>query len=349
MDCLAIGSLPYDDPEKAMQIVEKYFPNIPFWAQLTKKDEDMTFQFLEGMPSFFLSNDSTFSFDTENEKFFDDSEKFFNDYKEIIINNNKNLLENYKISDEFSSTFKPFIEFIKKNKCKYAKGQIIGPFTLSTTLTDKNGRCSIYDSTLREIIIKTLSLKALWQIEHIKKAGAIPIIFIDEPSLSQFGTSAFITISDYDAISMIKEISDIIKNNGGISAIHCCGKCDWDIPVKTNVDIISVDAYDYAKNLSLYHKSIQLFLENGGKIAWGIVPTLNKTALEKTDLEILDEKFKKSVNYLTKKGINEKLIMDNSIITPSCGAGALSEKLTEKAMMLTYELAKRYNETCNYR
>ncbi len=51
---------------------------------------------------------------------------------------------------------------------------------------------------------------------------------------------------------------------------------------------------------------------------------------------MIDKKFKKAVNYLTKKGINEKLIMDNSFITPMCGAGSLSNEPAEKAMRLTF-------------
>ncbi len=60
---LAIGSLPYDNPQQALTIVQKYFKNIPFWQQLAKvsKNEDMTFQFLEGMPSFLFRTKEIFS------------------------------------------------------------------------------------------------------------------------------------------------------------------------------------------------------------------------------------------------------------------------------------------------
>ena len=52
MECLAIGSLPYDNPKDAMTQVQNYFSKIPFWPQLANvsKNEDMTYQFLEGMP-----------------------------------------------------------------------------------------------------------------------------------------------------------------------------------------------------------------------------------------------------------------------------------------------------------
>ncbi len=346
MECLAIGSLPYDNPLKALSIVQRYFDKIPFWPQLAKvsKNEDMSFQFLEGMPSFFGSVDEIFRFDTENTRFFDDLEQFFNNYENIIKNKDYKLLQKYSISENFSSTFKPFLELIIRNNCKYAKGQVIGPFTLATTLTDAKNICAVYDETLRELIVKMLSLKALWQIIEIKKTNAIPIIFIDEPTITQLGTSNYITISRDEVINMLKDISDIIKNNGGISGVHCCGKCNWTVPIDAGIDIISLDGYSYAENLSIFHKELKKFLEKGGKIAWGIVPTKDRKALETADLKILLEKFKKAVNYLTKKGINEKLIINNSFITPTCGAGALPEELAEKAMRLTFELKERYND-----
>ncbi len=348
LECLAIGSLPCENPELSKNYIELF--NIPFWPQLAKvsKKEDMTFQFLEAMPSFSLSEDFTFSFDTENETFFEDLEQFFLDYEEITSNNNEELLEKYAITDEFASGFKYLIEIIKTKKSKYAKGQVTGPFTLASTLKDKHGRCAIYDDTLREIIVKTLSLKALWQIKQIKKAGAIPIIFIDEPTISQLGTSAFLTVSKQEVILMLKEISDLIKSKGAISAVHCCGKCDWTVPIEAGIDIINLDAYLYAENLGIYSKSTEKFLLNGGKIAWGVVPTLDRDALENADLCQMISKFNNAVKYLTKKGIDEKLIIDNSLITPSCGAGSLPEYLAQKALNLTKELSislkERYND-----
>lgn len=340
LNCLAIGSLPHTDINSAMALVESCFTNIPFWPQLAKKskNEDMIIQFLENMPSFFMGKDFL---DTEYDEFFEDLEQFFMDYEEISDNINSDVLDKYGISSEFSSTFSEFIKLIEKNKPDFVKGHITGPFTLSTTLVDKEGKCAFYDETLREIILKTLTLKALWQIKQIKSANpqTVPIIFIDEPSISQLGTSAFVSISEDDVISLFKEISDAIKAAGGLSAIHCCGKCDWSVPISAGVNIINLDAYSFAQNLSLFHNEVESFLKNGGKIAWGVVPTLDKEALENADIEILIQKFTDAVGYLTKKGIDEKLIIDNSLISPSCGAGSLSENLAEKAMNLTKNLS----------
>lgn len=347
LECMAIGSLPHKNLEKAMGLVRKCFSNVPFWPQLAKinKNEDMIIQFLENMPSFFIENDKTY-LETESDKFFEDIEQFYIDYEEIISDINSDTIKKYAVSKDYSCSFHEFIKIIKDTKPHFAKGQIVGPFTLAATLVDKQGRCAVYDETLREIIVKTLTLKALWQIKKIKEANfeTTPIIFIDEPSISQLGTSAYITISQKEVMEMISEITEIIKSNGALCAIHCCGKCDWRVPVKSGVNIINLDAYAYAQNLSLFKNDLEIYLKNGGKIAWGVVPTLDAKFLEKTNLDEMISVFENAVKYLTKKGIDEKLIIENSIITPSCGAGSLSEELAEKAMNLTKQLSDSLKE-----
>lgn len=342
LQALAIGSLPHNTVESAMEVVKKDFSEIPFYPQLSNinRNEDMTIQFLEGLPSFLPSNES-FEIDTESEKFFEDLESFFTDYEEIIADTDTEILEKYAISKEFSSTFPEFEKIIKNTKPQYAKAQIIGPFTLAAMLTDQNGINAIFDETLREIVVKLLTLKVLWQIKHIKQANptTIPIIFMDEPTLSQLGTSAYLTISEKDVVDMLAEISEIIHQNGGISAIHCCGKCDWTILIKAKADIINFDAFAFSEHLGLFAQEIDKFLQDDGKLAWGLVPTLDVEALKNITLADLIKDFGQGIKYLTNKGIDEKLIIDNSLITSSCGAGSLSVELAQKAMDLVFELS----------
>lgn len=349
LNCMAIGSLPHNDLKQAMQIVSENFPKIPYWPQLAKlnRNEDMSTQFLEGIPGLSFNEVSAKIYlENESDEFFAQLENFFLDYEEIISNKRFELLEKYAVTEKNSTTFGPFLNIISETKPEYAKGQIIGPFTLATTLTDISGKCAFYDETLREIITKTLSLKALWQIVSIKQTNqnTVPIIFIDEPSLSQLGTSAFITISKEEVISIIQEVSDVIKENGAISAIHCCGKCDWNVPIQSEVDIINLDGYFFAQNLSLFSNELKPFLQNKGMIAWGIVPTLDKEALEAANIATMVSKFDEAIGYLIKKGIDKNLLIQHSMITPSCGTGALTVELAEKAMNLTKELSVKLKE-----
>ena len=342
---IGIGSLPHKNAQDAFEIVKKDFAQIPFFPQLANlnRNEDMMSQFLEGLPSFSVENSQKFVLNSESDDFLMEIEEFFSDYEEIISDINSPLLEKYAISPKCSSTFVLFENFIKENKPLYAKGQIVGAFTLCTALKDQNGTAIIYDETLKDIVLKLLILKVLWQIRRIKTANpdTIPIIFMDEPSVSQIGSSAYITISETQVISMIDEISKIIKNNGGLSAIHCCGKCDWRIPIRADLDIINFDTYTYAQNFIAYHREISKFLCNGGKIAWGFVPTCDGELLKHLSVDILSSKFRDCVKYLTDNGINEKLITDNSMITSSCGACGLSIKDAQTAMDFVNELSGR--------
>lgn len=341
---LAIGSLPHKNVEEAMEIVVKNFSDIPFFPQLANfnKNENMVTQFLEGMPAFNPETPQDFCFDTDSEKFYEELENFYTNYECIVSKNDSELLETYAISENFSSTFPYFEDIIKQTKPKFAKGQITGPFTFCTSIKNNNGELAIYDDTLRDIIVKHLILKALWQIKRVKSANpaTLPIIFMDEPSISQIGTSAYLSISEDLVAEMLKEVSDVIKQHGAISAIHCCGKCDWRIPIKTGIDIINFDAYLYGENFGIYHKEIKNFLQQGGKIAWGLIPTCDENLLANVDIETFEDKFFKSVKYLTKNQIDEKLIIENSLITSSCGAGSLSIEGAKTAMDLVFGLAQ---------
>ena len=347
LECIAIGSMPHKNLDDAISVVALNFKTIPFWPQMVKisKNEDMILQFTENMPSFFYEKSYL---DTEYDNFYEELETFFLDYETIISGEDVSgeIIEKYEISDKMSSSFNSLLSLIKSTGAKFAKGQIVGPFTLATTLVDKNGKCAIYDDTLKEIVVKTLALKALWQIKKMKEASSqiIPIIFIDEPSLSQLGTSAYVSITEEEVLDMLREVSDVIKAAGALSAIHCCGKCDWKLPIESGVNILNLDAYSYAQNLSVYSNSVKRFLLNGGKIVWGIVPTLDKNALEQADLDIIEEHFDTAIKYLTNKGINEKLVIDNSLVSTSCGAGSLPVELAQKAFSLTAEISQRLKE-----
>ena len=114
---------------------------------------------------------------------------------------------------------------------------------------------------------------------------------MDEPSISQVGSCAFVTVKKEDVINMLKNISDDIKKFGALSGIHCCGKTDWDIAIESEVDIINFDAYFYAQSVGTYAQKLRKFMGNGGFLSFGIVPTLDKEALGRLDIKELKEKF----------------------------------------------------------
>jgi len=345
----AVGSLPNNNPKEAIDEIFSWFPEFPVWPQLknVNSKEDMIGQVAENIPGLIFDEaDCRWYMDQDSDEFLEKLEEFFLDYESIVNEHDYSLLEKYAISKDFASALPFYFDKLKQNKPLAVKGQIVGPFTFGTSLIDRENRCAYYDETLKEILIKGLTLKALWQVVKFKEASpeSQPVIFLDEPSISQYGTSAFITIKKQDIISSIQEITNVLKAHGVLTGIHCCGKTDWSLILDSGVDILNFDAFYYAESLSLFGKDIENFLKNGGYIAWGLIPTLDEEALKSSTVDSLVEKFESAINFLINKGIDKKLILESSFITPTCGAGSLNQELADKAMNLASQVGRKLHE-----
>ncbi|MBU4149617.1 MAG: hypothetical protein KKB52_04645, partial [Candidatus Omnitrophica bacterium] len=178
----------------------------------------------------------------------------------------------------------------------------------------------------KEGLIRLLEIKAGFQIEEFKKISSNVIIFIDEPYLTNFGSS-FVSIERREVILMLNSLIDKIHSEGALSAIHCCGNTDWSLLAETEVDIINFDAYSYAEGLSLYPEEILKFLKRGGYLAWGIIPT--SPAVIKETEETLFSRLSAEIDKLEKKKIPRDLLLTRSLITPSCGMGTLTQDLVD--------------------
>ncbi len=340
----AIGSLPHKNPAEAVELVFNTLPGMPALPQLAgaNQNEDMSSQLNEKIPGvIFDEGEKRWYIDQETETFFEELEEFMLDYESITGEGDMETLEKYAISEERCSALPLFLEKISQNKPAFVKGQVIGPFTFGTTLVDRDKKCAFYDETLKEILVKALTLKALWLVKKFREAspGSRPVIFMDEPTISQYGTSAFITVKKEDITGCFSEIADILRQQGVLTGIHCCGKSDWSIIERSGVDILNFDACCFAESLGLYPAELGKFLNRGGKIAWGIIPTMDTDALDVTTLESSVNKYEEAISFLVNKGIDKNLILDSTLITPACGAGILSIEQAQKAMQLTGELA----------
>lgn len=327
----AIGSMPHKDVDYVVRfILENFKDDIPFWPQLVNLGfkENMYAQFSEGLPNITIEED-----------------KIFFDLKDRINSNsffeNMDNLEYFGISENFACGLPKLIDCLKKEglKFNYLKGQITGPITFGLKVTDQNLRSSIYDEELFEIIKIHLAKKALWQIEKLKDSCHQVIIFMDEPYLSSVG-SAYVQLDRELVVENLNYIIKEIKDTGALSGIHCCGNTDWTILLETDVDIINFDAYDYFGEFSLYLKEVKDFLDRGGIIAYGIVPASEKINDKTT--ESLFKKLNDELRTLIKSGLNEERVLNQFILTPSCGVGSLREDLAEKILCTTQKLSQLF-------
>ncbi|NQT45857.1 MAG: hypothetical protein HQ593_00065 [Candidatus Omnitrophica bacterium] len=331
-----IGSLPHKDPDKAAGWIVENIVDIPFWPQLPKRSylENMYVQFAENLPGVVVDEQAKRIWvDTSA----DLTESIQACYEHYLAED----LEYFKIGPERAPGFYSFCDILKNSsapKPQFLKGHVTGPISFGLTVTDQNKRSILYDTELAEVMEKTLQMKARWQIKYLKEVSGNVIIFIDEPYLVSIGSSV-VNINSEDVKKRLSEFTQVIKNDGALTGLHCCGNTDWGLVCELGIDVVNFDAYNYATSISLYPKQVKRFLEGGGSIAWGIVPTSKD--VEKEDGPGLKVRLESAIEGLVAKGIDKELIMGSSIVTPSCGCGTLSEDLAERILLLTLKVSQR--------
>jgi hypothetical protein len=344
-ECLPvlIGSLPVDDHQQAGKLVLEYTPEIPLWVQLPSfKQEGMITQFLSGIPSLLTNGEKTY-IDTSSMSYESELLEFYEAYMRVI--DDQTNLENsiFALSSDDAPGFFTLMENLSKTDESFAavKGQITGPFTFGTGLNDENGKAIFYNEHLRDVAVKLLAMKARWQTRKLAQSGKPVIIFFDEPALTGFGSSAFISISRDEVLSCLEEVFEAVHSEGGLAGVHVCANADWSLILDSSADIVSFDAYEYFDTFILYPKQINAFLDSGKILAWGIVPTLNESAIAKENVSSLKDIWHTKTGRLHALGIDQQKLFSQSLITPSCGTGSLSLENAIKVLNLTARLSEQ--------
>lgn len=332
-NCLTtgIGSVPLLNGKEACQkIIESY--DIPFWPQLPKRGfhENMYAQFSQGIPGVVMG---------ENKVYIDTSHDFSRESQLVLQDFIDEKGEHYKVKRQHTSGFYSFMRMGEQLKKKpWIKGQITGPISYGLQVCDEKRKPILYNEFVMDIVVKVLTMKLKWQEEMLKSVNRNTIIFLDEPFLSAFG-SAFVSLTEEQVIGYVNQMFDAVKS---VKAIHCCGNTNWGLVTRTNTDIISFDAYEYGENFVLYHKDIKEFLNRGGVIAWGIVPS--SAVIKEESAESPARKLDSLIQKLVKDGIDEGLLLERALITPSCGTGSLSIEEDELVRKNVNETAKLIKE-----
>lgn len=317
-----IGSLPFEKTEEAIEVIKKF--DIPFWPQLPKISylENMYIQYSEGLPFACINEEKK----NIHFKLEDPDDKELESFYEKVLSED---LDSFSISEERAAGLHAVLK--SPIPSKKIKGQIVGPVSFGLTVTDENKKAVFYHDVFKEILVKGLTLKARWMIRELKKVYDEVYMFIDEPYLSQIG-SAFISLDPEEVKTFLKEMLDEI-NKEAVSGIHCCGETDWGMLLDLPFKILSFDAFNYS--LLPFAEKIKKFMENGGKVLFGAVPA-EKTIAE-LDNEKIKSKIDEEIGLLVKAGIDEGLIRQNMMFSPSCGMATIPPDLVGKVLgMLDY-------------
>lgn len=344
-----IGSMPFEDAAHAVNVSMSRLTEAPFWPQLPKLslNEQMEIQYSEGMPCAIIDREKgRMFFETSG----DYSEAFAAFYETYMA-----AMEPTESSGDFSAAiispeFTRGLYIMEKrlqdlsHKLPFVKVQTTGPCSFALTIVDENKRAIYYNEEFRDVIIKALAMKCRWQIQKFQPYAEKVICFIDEPILSAFGSSTYISVKREDVVSHLEEMIAAVHADNAIAGIHCCGNTEWSILIDAGVDIVNLDAFGYGETIAMYPEAVKKHLEHGGMLAWGIVPT--SKAIREQSIDSLVHHFEKMMDKLASKGIDKQLIAEQAIITPSCGTGSMepadAEKVFEMVSLLSKTMRSKY-------
>ncbi len=347
-----IGSLPAENHQQALDWILESTPAIPLWPQLPAiPQERMLNQFIEGIPGIVETAESIY-FDCETESFPEEQLAFFEEYLQVSEDSGALLGSRFQTSRERANGLHLLGASANQLQGLVAvKGQITGPFTMLTGITDVNKRLGYYEPAFRDLVVKGLALKAAWQTRFLKNAYDLPVLlFIDEPAMAGLGSSSFISISVDDISQDLAEVTAGIHGAGGLAGVHVCANTDWHILLSSAIDIISFDAYSFFDKFITCKEEILSFLDRNGIIAWGIIPTSEAEHILQETPDTLIALWEKQAALLVSDKKELSSILSRTIITPSCGTGSLTPDLAKRVLMLTREVSAglRKKHAVNY-
>ncbi len=328
----AIGSMPFNDPMRAVDLILSSLPSAPHWPQLPRLglNEQMEIQYSEHMPCAVIDREKNrLYFDTSG----DYSEAFAQFYETYLLamdpEEGSGDFTAVAVSPAFSRGIYALEEKLRMRgiKLPFVKCQVTGPCSFALTVVDEKKRAIYYNEEFRDMIVKTLAMISRWQLRLFKPFAEQVICFIDEPILSAFGSSTYVSVRRDDVIHLLKDMVDGIHADHGIAGMHCCGNTEWSIPIDAGVDIISFDAFQYGETIAMYAAAVKDFLTRGGGLAWGIVPT--STLIKSETVESLALRLEGVMDHLASQGVEKRLIADQAVLTPSCGTGSLTPEEAE--------------------
>jgi len=336
----AIGSMPFTDPDYAVDVSLSRL-DAPIWPQLPKLgiNEQMEIQYSEGMPCIVIDNEKKRMFFDTSVDYSEDFAVFYEQYMAAMEEGGD--FSAMAISGDFSKGIYALEKALKAKggKLPFLKVQTTGPLSFALTIVDENKRAIYYNEEFRDVVIKALAMKCRWQLKMFKPYAENFICFIDEPILSAFGSSTYVSVQREDVVAALAEVVEAVHAEGALAGIHCCGNTEWSILIDAGVDIVNFDAFGYGETIAMYADSVKAHLNRGGILAWGVIPT--STAIREQTAETLEAQLEKVMDNLAGKGIDKKLIMEQAILTPSCGTGSMEAADAEKVFALTSELSKR--------
>ena len=214
------------------------------------------------------------------------------------------------------------------------KWQFVGPVTLGIELI-RDGMDTA--SAFREAatIVRT-KLEELNEVVTTALPNSPQLVVLDEPWFSDLMSPGF-PIPPDEAVDILSSAMASLPSSS-LVGVHCCAPCDIAMLLASGPSVISVPVSAELVDWAGY---ITRFLDDGGTIAWGVIPTEGPipTSADRSWRGLSDVWCS-----LVQLGCDPILLRQQSLVSPACGLAAHSVAIARRIARLTSDVGRRVKD-----
>lgn len=307
-----VGSLPHTDPGAAARLSLDSHPRLPAVPQLPRRDP------AEGMLAQWLGILSEVEVGPDGSVTIGDGDQGAQPEPRFDADTHGGLLA--------------FLEVARAAPLAAVKVQVTGPLTLGLGLAGAGlpanrafARASDAASAWARALVALVA-------EHLPDADVV--LFLDEPGLVAW-RDADGPLSREEAVDLLSGVLAGIRLPAGV---HVCGAGDRRLAIEAGPDIVG---FEPTPDVLADALAIARFLEGGGWVAWGAIPTDRPVG---DSAEHWWERLVSLWCDLTRAGCDPRRLRTQALVTPACGLAHHDEEQAERILRLAVQVGERIRE-----
>jgi hypothetical protein len=311
----AIGSLPHRDAHAAAALTLRCLPELPAIPQLPVRSprEGVVAQWAAAVPGVVVHDDGAIELTSALDP----------------LGRLKTLFD-----DSSHAGLLTFLEVAQRQPRppKHIKAQLAGPLTLGVAFVEA-GMDAALAFPLGARVARAWAA-AIADLVSDRLPGSSLVCFFDEPALVRWRNAE----GPIDREVATDLLSTALAACTGVSGVHVCGHGDLRLALDAGPQVVHFDvgALDLDDATALSR-----FLDGGGWIAWGAIPTHRPVGEQPQPLwkALLD-----SWCELTRRGCDPVQLRAQALVAPACGLAGHGVSQAEHAMMLAREIGNRVHD-----
>ena len=316
-----IGSLPHSQRELALQCSLQV--DVPWLPQLPRasRDEYMVPAALDGLPGLQVDDEGMCTVDLAG------WEAGRGDFTAKLEEGMRGGdLSAFEPTPQACRAWHPFLYEVQARGLKLAKAQLAGPVTLRWVTKLSDGRALAEEPSLDRAVFRLALARGLAMTRALRRAGATPLFFLDEPGLFAFDGR---NPSHVVVLQELRVLASALQHEGALVGLHCCSNTDWGRLLRLGLDILAVDARLSLDALVEERAAFLEFLSGGGTLALGVIPT-DVTAGYR--VEELADAVEATLRAVLPPSLPLEAVLKRLLLTPACGLGLRTVQDAERIL-----------------